>query len=84
MQKHVIRMHKKIHNINAVDLVSFILLFLNANLIRYPTESSTSTYILAPSGGIGNLIPNQVHQNNIKTEKLWKNYYIKSPTIVNQ
>lgn len=32
---------------------------------------------------IGNLTPNQVHQNNIKTEKLWKNYYVKSPIIVN-
>lgn len=31
-----------------------------------------------------NLTPNQVHQNNIKTEKLWKNYYIKNPIIVNQ
>ena len=33
---------------------------------------------------IGNLTPNQVHKNNIKTEKLWKNYYQKSPIIVNQ
>lgn len=30
-----------------------------------------------PHMSIGNLTPNQVHQNNIKTEKLWKNYYIK-------
>jgi len=37
-----------------------------------------------PHISIGNLTPNQVHQNNIKTEKLWKNYYIKSPIIVNQ
>ncbi|MFD2561869.1 IS3 family transposase [Aquimarina rubra] len=35
-----------------------------------------------PHMSIGNLTPNQVHQNNIKTEKLWKNYYIKSPIIV--
>lgn len=33
---------------------------------------------------IGNLTPNQVHQNNLKTEKLWKNYYVKSPIIVNK
>lgn len=33
---------------------------------------------------IGNLTPNQVHQNNIKTEKLGKNYYVKSPIVVNQ
>jgi transposase InsO family protein len=37
-----------------------------------------------PHMSIGNLTPNQVHQNNIKTEKLWKNYYVKSPIIVNQ
>jgi len=37
-----------------------------------------------PHMSIGNLTPNQVHQNNIKTEKLWRNYYIKSPIIVNQ
>lgn len=37
-----------------------------------------------PHMSIGNLTPNQVHQNNIKTEKLWKNYYLKSPIIVNQ
>jgi transposase InsO family protein len=28
-----------------------------------------------PHMSIGNLTPNYVHQNNIKTEKLWKNYY---------
>lgn len=37
-----------------------------------------------PHMSIGNLTPNQVHQKNIKTEKLWKNYYTKSPIIVNQ
>ena len=37
-----------------------------------------------PHMSIGNLTPNQVHQNNIKTEKLWKNYYVKSSIIVNQ
>ena len=37
-----------------------------------------------PHMSIGNLTPNLVHQNNIKTEKLWKNYYVKSPIIVNQ
>ncbi|OMQ10308.1 transposase [[Flexibacter] sp. ATCC 35103] len=37
-----------------------------------------------PHMSIGNLTPNYVHQNNIKTEKLWKNYYVKSPTIVNK
>jgi putative transposase len=37
-----------------------------------------------PHMSIGNLTPNLVHQNNIKTEKLWKNYYLKSPIIVNQ
>lgn len=37
-----------------------------------------------PHMSIGNLTPNHVHQNNIKTEKLWKNYYVKNPIIVNQ
>lgn len=37
-----------------------------------------------PHMSIGNLTPNKVHQDNIKTEKLWKNYYIKNPIIVNQ
>ena len=37
-----------------------------------------------PHMSIGNLTPNQVHQTNITTEKLWKNYYIKNPIIVNQ
>ncbi|MFD2727496.1 IS3 family transposase [Hyunsoonleella rubra] len=37
-----------------------------------------------PHMSIGNLNPNKVHQNNLKTEKLWKNYYVKSPIIVNQ
>jgi len=36
-----------------------------------------------PHMSIGNLTPNQVHQNNLKTEKLWKNYYVKNPIIVN-
>lgn len=37
-----------------------------------------------PHMSIGNLYPSQVHQNNLKTEKLWKNYYSKNRIIVNQ
>lgn len=37
-----------------------------------------------PHNSIGNLKPNQVHELNLKTEKLWKNYYRKEPIIVNQ
>ncbi len=37
-----------------------------------------------PHMSIGNLFPNQVHKLNLKTEKLWKNYYKKNPIIVNQ
>jgi len=37
-----------------------------------------------PHNSISNLMPSYVHENNIKTEKLWKNYYKKNPTIVNQ
>jgi transposase InsO family protein len=37
-----------------------------------------------PHNSIGNLKPNQVHELNLKTEKLWKNYYRKKPIFVNQ
>lgn len=37
-----------------------------------------------PHNSISNLYPNEVHENNLKTEKLWKNYYKKNPTFVNQ
>lgn len=39
-----------------------------------------------PHMSIGNLTPNQIHHsnNNIKTERLWKNYHRKNPTFVNQ
>lgn len=39
-----------------------------------------------PHMSIGNLTPNQIHlsNNTIIPEKLWKNYYRKNPTIVNQ
>ncbi|MGJ8593768.1 MAG: integrase core domain-containing protein [Aquaticitalea sp.] len=37
-----------------------------------------------PHMSIGNLTPTHVHQNNIKTDKLWKNYYIKKPITVNR
>ena len=38
-----------------------------------------------PHMSISNLVPSQVHRstNPIQTEKLWKNYYQKQPTIVN-
>jgi putative transposase len=31
----------------------------------------------------GNLTPNQIHINNLKPEKLWKNYYRKNTKVVN-
>jgi transposase InsO family protein len=39
-----------------------------------------------PHMSIGNLTPNQIHQSDksIKTEKLWKSYYKKETTFVNQ
>ncbi|MEY2903057.1 MAG: hypothetical protein RLY89_2163 [Bacteroidota bacterium] len=39
-----------------------------------------------PHMSIGNLKPNQVHQSNqpMETKRLWKNYYPKHPTFVNQ
>lgn len=36
-----------------------------------------------PHNSIGNLFPDQVHENNLKTEKLWKNYYTRKHTSVN-
>jgi putative transposase len=38
-----------------------------------------------PHMSIGNFTPNQIHQSktNIKTEKLWKNYYRKQTTFAN-
>jgi transposase InsO family protein len=35
-----------------------------------------------PHMSIGNLTPDLIHSNNLKTEKLWKNYYQK-PNLVN-
>jgi len=37
-------------------------------------------YIIA----LGVMREHETLQNNIKAEKLWKNYYVKSPIIVNQ
>jgi putative transposase len=37
-----------------------------------------------PHMSIGNLYPSQVHEQSLKTMKLWKNYYKIKPTIVNQ
>ena len=37
-----------------------------------------------PHMSIGNLYPVVVHEQKIQTERLWKNYYKKNPTIVNQ
>jgi putative transposase len=37
-----------------------------------------------PHMSIGNQYPSQVHEQKIQTERLWKNYYKKNPTIVNQ
>lgn len=36
-----------------------------------------------PHLSIGLLPPNQVHNDNLKTEQLWKNYYPKKDNIVN-
>lgn len=36
-----------------------------------------------PHMSIGNLTPEQVHQSDLKTERLWKNYYSKNCTLVN-
>ena len=37
-----------------------------------------------PHNSISNFTPSYVHENNVKTKRLWKNYYKKNPTIVEQ
>lgn len=37
-----------------------------------------------PHMSIGNKTPEEVHQTNQKTDRLWKNYYPKNSTLVNQ
>ena len=37
-----------------------------------------------PHMSISNMKPSEVHQTNQKTDKLWKNYYVKNSTLVNQ
>jgi len=37
-----------------------------------------------PHMSIGNLYPSKIKKKKIPTERLWKNYYRKNPTIVNQ
>ncbi len=37
-----------------------------------------------PHMSIGNHYPSQVHQQSLKTDRLWKNYYKKKPILVNQ
>jgi transposase InsO family protein len=36
-----------------------------------------------PHMSIGNMAPSVIHKTNQKTDRLWKNYYPKTPTIVN-
>jgi len=58
-----------------VDNISDAQELLNQVVVLYNAER--------PHMSIGNLTPNQLHQNPIKTEKLWKNYYQKKHTPVN-
>lgn len=37
-----------------------------------------------PHMSIGNHYPTEVHEQGLKTDKLWKNYYKKNSTVVNQ
>lgn len=37
-----------------------------------------------PHMSIGNMKPSQIHLTNQKTDKLWKNYYVKNTILVNQ
>ncbi len=68
--KHEYLYHHKIKNIKQATYL------LKKSVDLYNQER--------PHLSIGMLTPNKVHFNNIKTEKLWKNYYKKNPTIVKQ
>jgi putative transposase len=65
--------------------------YLNDNLVKSIEEASkvlsrsVSLYNEdRPHMSIGNQYPSLVHEQKIQTERLWKNYYKKNPTIVNQ
>lgn len=56
----------------------------NVKQAKQLLDSSVSLYNEdRPHMSIGNLTPDNVHINNLKTEKLWKNYYKKNRKIVN-
>ena len=57
------------NNEQAKDVLSFVVKLYNEE---------------RPHNSISNLTSCEVHKNKIKIEKLWKNYYKKTPTIVNQ
>ncbi|MBN1187142.1 MAG: transposase [Bacteroidales bacterium] len=60
----------KVNNITeALQVLKFVVILHNAD---------------RPHNSIGNLIPGEVHEKNLETEKLWKNYYNKKTNIVNQ
>lgn len=61
------------HNINTLSEAKKIL----ADTVKLYNEDR-------PHMSIDNLVPNQVHDQNLKTKKLWKSYYLKKPIIVNQ
>lgn len=58
-----------------VDNIEQAKLLLEKVIILYNEER--------PHMSIGNLTPDHVHENNLKTEKLWKNYQTKNRTLVN-
>ncbi len=37
-----------------------------------------------PHNSISNLVPSDVHENNVKTKKIWKNYYKQKAIILNK
>ena len=61
------------HNINTLSEAKKIL----ADTVKLYNEDR-------PHMSIDNLVPNQVHDQNLKTKKLWKSYYLKKTITVNQ
>lgn len=69
--------------INGILKDEYLYNYSVSNLIEAVEKLKQAVYLYnneRPHNSIGNLTPNQVHNENIKTEKIWKNYYQKVET----
>ena len=69
--------------INGILKEEYLYNYSVSNLIDAVEKLKQTVYLYnneRPHNSISNFTPNQVHNENIKTEKLWKNYYQKAKT----